>query len=143
MEDKYDKLKEFLFMEFVNLEDTPEHIIAERISDMFYNTSYDKDDPQVKEIIEGVSQNYKDGFNSATNLAYLLEIGSIFGETKMFMVWFMKEVQKRTNKEIAELMKIAESTVRDHYRNAEKKLKKNSIRAEEYYNIRKGELSKK
>ncbi|MHA1402058.1 MAG: helix-turn-helix transcriptional regulator [Candidatus Heimdallarchaeaceae archaeon] len=137
MEDtEYTKLKEFLFMEFVDLEDTPEHIIAERLSDMLYNSSYEKDDPEVIKIIQAVTEHYSSGFNSATNLSYLLGIASVFGETKMFMVWFMKEVQKREYKEIAQLMKIAESTVRDHYRNAEKRLKKNSIRVSEYYNIK-------
>lgn len=52
-----------------------------------------------------------------------------FSKTKQLATWYMKKIQKRSNEKIAFLLDVTESTVRDHYCNAEKQLKKEAERA--------------
>jgi len=56
----------------------------------------------------------------------------------------MKNIQKRTNAEIASLMKVTESTIRDQYRLAEKQLEREAERIKIYEkHVQKAEKEKK
>lgn len=130
-DNEYSEFKEFLFRNFLETE-KGEHVLVERIQDYVYNTGINDKEEEFQEIVAGVFHLCNTGFSRFIDLAYLLNIPAVFAETKQLGVWYMKNIQKRTNKEIASLMKVTESTIRDQYRLAEKQLEREAERTKIY-----------
>lgn len=134
--EKYTKFKESLFIELVELEDVSEQVITEQLNDLIKNYNIDKSDPEVKTTVDFAIERYISGVNSATDLASLLDIPITFSDEKRFMVWYMKVKQNRTYREIAGLLKVTESTIRDQYRNAERRLDRMNETVKEYLRLK-------
>jgi len=142
-DNEYSEVKEFLFRNFLETTEA-EHVLVERIKDYVYNSAIDDKEEEFQELVGEVFELYNTGFNRFIDLAYLLNIPAVFAETKQLGVWYMKNIQKRTNAEIASLMKVTESTVRDQYRLAEKQLEREAERIKIYEkHVQKAEKEKK
>lgn len=134
--EKHTKFKESLFIELVDLEDVSEQVITEQLNDIIKDHNIDKSNPEVKTTVDFAIESYISGVNSATDLASLLDIPITFSDEKRFMVWYMKVKQNRTYREIAGLLKVTESTIRDHYRNAERRFERMSETVKEYLKLK-------